>query len=161
MIGIEAVMALMMQPAAFDTENVSTVSDEVQHQRALPMLCQSLQSVASYLGFRWRDDSESAISLPGLRRPETGARRQWMPISSLIAPGSGARSRPITCTGPGVSIDLGPDDGDPDAEPRRSWSLYQRPTIDQLREFQEQRLCGDPVCDIPTADESADDQVTV
>ena len=68
-IGIEAVMALMMQPAAFDTENVSTVADEVQHQRALPMLCQSLHAVASYLGYRWRDDLKSAISATGSSTP--------------------------------------------------------------------------------------------
>ena len=55
MIGIEAVMALMMQPAAFDTENVSTVADEVQHQRALPMLCQSLHVRRVLPGIRWRE----------------------------------------------------------------------------------------------------------
>ena len=106
MIGIEAVMALMMQPAAFDTENVSTVADEVQHQRALPMLCQSLQSVASYLGFRWRDDLKSqfhyrVFDALNMERDEDEAHLV------LTAPGSGARSRPITCTGPGVSTTWG------------------------------------------------------
>ena len=27
-----------------------------EHQRALPMLCQSLQAVSSYLGYPWPDD---------------------------------------------------------------------------------------------------------
>ena len=134
-------MALMMQPAAFDTENVSTVADEVQHQRALPMLCQSLQSVASYLGFRWRDGLKEQFhyrvfdSLK-LERDEDGAH--------LVPDRSRFRSEiPTEYVHRAWGIDdLGPDDGDPEAEPQRSWMRYRRPTIDQLHEFQEQRLAA-------------------
>ena len=137
-IGIEAVMALMMQPAAFDTDNVSTVSDEVQHQRALPMLCQSLQSVASYLGFRWRDDLKSQFHYKMFdaltqERDEEGAH--------LVPDRSRFRSEiPSDYVHRAWGIDDPGQDEDPEAEPRRSWSLYQRPTIEQLRDFQQQRL---------------------
>lgn len=51
--GVESLFRLLMQRAAFDTGNVSVVATEVERQWNLPMLCQSLQAVASFRGFDW------------------------------------------------------------------------------------------------------------
>jgi hypothetical protein len=51
--GVESLFRLLMQRAAFDTGNISVVATEVERQWNLPMLCQSLQAVASFRGFDW------------------------------------------------------------------------------------------------------------
>ncbi|MFN8472609.1 MAG: AAA domain-containing protein [Anaerolineae bacterium] len=43
------------QIAAFDSPVVSYLDEEIRERRNYPMVCQSLQSVAAYLGFAWNE----------------------------------------------------------------------------------------------------------
>lgn len=43
------------QIAAFDSPIVSYLDEEIRERRNFPMVCQSLQSVAAYLGFAWNE----------------------------------------------------------------------------------------------------------
>jgi predicted RecB family nuclease len=138
-MGIEALMALIMQPAAFESDNFSALADEVEHQRAFPILCQSLQAVSSYLGYPW----------PGALR--TQFQYRMFDALSIETSEQGAhlvpeRSRfgseiPTEYAHRAWGLDTG-DQDDPEAEPRRSWNRFSRPSIDQLTEFQGERLAA-------------------
>jgi hypothetical protein len=136
-IGIEAIMALIMQPAAFESDNISAIAEEGEHQRAFPMLCQSLQAVSSYLGYPWPDELRSQFHY---RMFDALTRESDEEGAHLVPDRSRFRSEiPTDYVHRAWGIDAG-DDGDPLAEPRRSWSLYRRPSIEQLEEFQAERL---------------------
>ena len=45
----------LTQPAAHDSPLITHLAEEVKEQLSLPMLCQSLPTVARYLGYSWAD----------------------------------------------------------------------------------------------------------
>ncbi len=49
---------LITQMPAFDSANVSFLDQEIRNLRNYPMVCQSLQSVAGFLGFNWNEDKD-------------------------------------------------------------------------------------------------------
>lgn len=58
--GATALYDLMTQVPVFDSPIVTYLADQVREQRNYPMICQSLQSIAGWLGFDW--DFERALT---------------------------------------------------------------------------------------------------
>src|SRR5699024_4168638 len=54
-LGVTALYDFMTQLAAFDSPIASFLDQEIRQQKNYPMVCQSLQAVASFLGFSWTD----------------------------------------------------------------------------------------------------------
>lgn len=52
-LGATAIYDFMTQLAAFDSPIASFLEQEIREQKNYPMVCQSLQAVAAYLGFDW------------------------------------------------------------------------------------------------------------
>ncbi|MDQ2683844.1 MAG: ATP-binding protein, partial [Chloroflexota bacterium] len=138
-LGIEAILELMTQRASFDGSNLSIVRDEIERQRALPILCQSLQSVAAWLGFRWPQDVVATFrtrQFDALERESTDER-------SLLVP-SRARFRSEL---PGEylhvawqkALGLSPPD-EPEPDEGGAWRFYERATLELVEEYQLQRL---------------------
>ena len=81
--GIQAVMELMMQMAAFDSNNLSVVATEVKKQRALPMLCQPLHAVAPWFGFAWPEGIRDTFKFrvfDSLARVDDAEHAQLVPV---------------------------------------------------------------------------------
>ncbi len=69
--------ALLSQPAAFDSPNVSFLSTEIRERRNWPLLSQSLIEIASYLKFDWgnlREKFSRGIFDGGPNRPRHDSR---------------------------------------------------------------------------------------
>lgn len=56
-LGATQLYDFMTQIAAFDSSLLTYLADEIRELKNYPMLCQSLQSVASYLRFDWNRDA--------------------------------------------------------------------------------------------------------
>jgi predicted RecB family nuclease len=141
-LGIEAIMALIMQPAALDSSNLSIIAEEIEDQRALPMLCQSLHSVASYFGYQWPPDIRDQFSyrvFDSLRRASDDEAAQLVPTRSRF------RSEiPIEYAYKAWRADdtFAPDDPDEEDRSANSWSLYSAPSLDQIQALQTHRLAA-------------------
>ena len=133
-------MDLMSQSAGFDGTNLTVISDEVRNQRILPILCQSLQTVAPWFMFQWDADIRRTFrfrffddSMRDVRTPDDPP--QFVP----------ARSRFMSSI-PSEYFQLAwnqllPDESDPSDESlRQSWRLYGSPNADDIRALQEERL---------------------
>jgi predicted RecB family nuclease len=55
-LGATALYDFMTQMAAYDSPIASFLDQEIREQKNYPMVCQSLQAVASFLGFDWDRD---------------------------------------------------------------------------------------------------------
>ena len=55
-LGVTALYDFITQLAMFDSPLASFLEREIREQKNYPMVCQSLQAVASYLGFKWDED---------------------------------------------------------------------------------------------------------
>jgi len=55
-LGATALYDFVTQIAAFDSSLTTYLDQQIQHQRNYPMVCQSLQSVATFLGFKWNEE---------------------------------------------------------------------------------------------------------
>jgi hypothetical protein len=55
-LGATPLYDFLTQLAAFDSPVATILEHEIRRLRAYPLLCQSLQAVASYLGFDWGED---------------------------------------------------------------------------------------------------------
>jgi hypothetical protein len=55
LLGATALYDFLTQLAAYDSPVVSFLSQEIRELKNYPLLCQSLQAVASYLGFAWNE----------------------------------------------------------------------------------------------------------
>ena len=66
-----ALYDFMTQMAAFDSPVATFLDEEIRERRNYPMLCQSLQAVASYLRFAWddeRSEEQDTDTAPPLRQ---------------------------------------------------------------------------------------------
>ncbi len=54
-LGVTALYDFVTQIAAFDSPIASFLDGQIREQKNYPMLCQSLQSVAAFLGFQWNE----------------------------------------------------------------------------------------------------------
>jgi len=68
---------LVTDLAAFDSPIVSHLSEEIHAQKNYPLLCQSLQSVAAWLGFRWDTDDVPFRRLFKARLFDSQGRPDW------------------------------------------------------------------------------------
>ncbi len=76
-LGVLPLDALLSQPAAFDSPNVSFLSTEIRERRNWPLLSQSLIDIASYLKFDWgnlREKFSRGIFDGGPNRPRHDSR---------------------------------------------------------------------------------------
>ncbi|RIK42735.1 MAG: DNA helicase [Chloroflexi bacterium] len=84
-VGATPLYDFMTQLAAFDSPVVSLLEQEIRTRRNFPMVCQSLQAVAAFLGFDWRspDDYRAAFRARmfdfwgALGEDEAGRRVDW------------------------------------------------------------------------------------
>ncbi|MGH2542101.1 MAG: AAA domain-containing protein, partial [Ardenticatenaceae bacterium] len=60
-LGATALYDFATQLAAYDSPITSFLSDELREQKNYPMVCQSLQQVAAYLGFDWGEAYRNEI----------------------------------------------------------------------------------------------------
>ena len=134
-LGIEAIMSLMMQSAAFDSTNMSVLADEIEHQRALPMLCQSLQAVSRWMGYEWPSeivDTFRTRQFDALRRESDTDRDYFVPARSRFR--SDLPSEYLYAAWSKQSAISSLDLSAP------GWRHYQNSSIDLVEKYQAHRL---------------------
>lgn len=138
--GIEAVMELMMQLAAFDSNNVSIVAAEVRGQRALPILCQSLQAVAPWFGYRWPDSLRTMFRyrlFDALQRESDHQAAHLVPLRARFRSDLPAEYAYVTWNAHqnfrSMEQPVGQTHG-------TAWGLYGHPTREDIVAFQAARL---------------------
>ena len=138
--GIEAVMALMMQTAAFDSNNLSIVTSEVRAQRALPMLCQTLQAVAPWFGFTWPAELRARFRHRVFDALDVDSDRQDAQLVPFRARFRSDLPAEYAYVAWGEHTSFrSAEQPDPESF-RSSWGLYGQPTRDEIIAFQAARL---------------------
>ena len=137
-LGVDALFKLLTQRAAYETGNISVVADEVERQWNLPMLCQSLQAVATYRGFDW--DAERPLRGPFRHRHfDQLGRFETDDDQPLYAP---KRSRfksdvpieyPFLAWSDAATVELGDNR-------RSAFGKYKSPTLEDLKGLGAARL---------------------
>ncbi len=133
--GIEAIMSLMMQSAAFDSTNLSVVADEIEHQRALPMLCQSLQAVSRWMGYVWPTeivDTFRTRQFDALKRESDDEHVYFVPARSRFR--SDLPSEYLYTAWSRAGQVAGVELNAP------GWHFYGKSSLDSLHEYQTHRL---------------------
>lgn len=138
--GLDAVVALLSQHAGFEDTNHAVLADEVHNQRTLPILCQSLQTIAPWFGHRWSPDLRKKFryrmfdeSLREIVHPDDEP--QFVPARSRFM-----SSIPSEYMQRAWNQLVRDDSAGNEPKAAQTWSLYGQPSSADIVRLQEERL---------------------
>ncbi len=134
-LGATALYDFVTQIAAFDSPVVTFLDEEMRELRSYPMLCQSLQEVARYLGFDWNTPRRfaelfRARLFDSSSRLDTPAGERWYTSRARF----GSRIPLEYAYGAWDELDPPPARGHDELRP------FRRATVPELTSFEARRL---------------------